>query len=122
MNNNGWISVKDKLPEHGVYVLIFAEWKSDYNFEDTIIDITCIVNQKLFHDSPDNYVWIPPFQYFSSNYEITYWMPLPKPPERESIPVWWLKKRMVEVSRENETGDAIAEVLDLWEIRDVYKD
>lgn len=116
-----WISVKDRLPEHDQNVLIFAEGKSDYNFGDTVIEISHIGNQKFFHDSPDNWCWIAPWQYFTTNYEITHWMPLPQPPERESVPVWWLKKMMAKSANANEElANQICGVLDAWKMRDVY--
>ena len=112
-----WISVKDRLPEHNQRVLIFAEGKEDFS---TIIQISQISNVGLFPSTP-KWDWIAPFQYFFTNYEITHWMPLPSPPERESIPVWWLKKMMSKSATKNEElAENICGVLDAWDMRDVY--
>lgn len=114
-----WISVKDHLPEHNQRVLIFAESKEGF---DTIIQISHIGNVGLFPSTP-TWDWIAPFQYFFMNYEITHWMPLPKPPERESIPVWWLKKMMSKSATKNEElAENICGVLDAWDMRDVYNE
>ena len=112
-----WINVKDRLPEHNQRVLIFAEGKEDFN---TIIQISHIGNVGLFPSTPE-WDWIAPFQYFFTNYEITHWTPLPNPPERESIPVWWLKKMMSKSATKNEElAENIRGVLDAWDMRDVY--
>lgn len=52
-----WISVKDRLPEHGDAVLVCA--LSSLNFEKFV----CLS------------------QYDKTKERILYWMPLPKPPE-----------------------------------------
>lgn len=77
-----WISVKDRLPDIGERVLVCAVSKnsgapltiitemSDTNWLDNRLKI------ELY--------WMPPFQYFLSNYEIIHWMPLPEPPEEVS--------------------------------------
>ena len=72
-----WISVKDRLPEHNVDVLIYAQELDGLNGE---IAITQIANIKIFPFSPDNWGWVAPCQYFFSNYKITHWKPLPDPP------------------------------------------
>ena len=112
-----WISVKDRLPEHNQRVLIFAEGKEDFS---TIIQISHIGNVGLFTSTP-RWDWIAPFQYFFTNYEITHWMPLPKPPERESIPVWWLKKIMsIFASNNSPEAEEVADVLDMWDTKEVF--
>lgn len=114
-----WISVKDRLPKHNQRVLIFAEGKEDFS---TIIQISHIGNVGLFPSTP-MYDWIAPFQYFFMNYEITHWMPLPNPPERESIPVWWLKKLASKaVNKDEELVGNINGVLDAWDMRGAYED
>lgn len=118
-----WISVKDRLPEHDTPVLVFAEGKHEAFIGDSVIAITHIGNQKLWHDSPDHWNWVSPWQYFMTDYEITHWMPLPNPPERESIPVWWLKKMMSKSATSNEElAENICGVLDAWDMRDVCDD
>lgn len=116
-----WISVKDRLPEHDTDVLVFAEGKYEGFIGLTVIAITHIGNQKFWHDSPDRWEWVSPWQYFMTDYEITHWMSLPKPPERESIPIWWLKKMMSKSATSNEElTENICGVLDAWDMRDVY--
>lgn len=116
-----WISVKDRLPEHDTDVLVFAEGKHEAFIGESVITITHIGNHKFWPDSPDHWEWVSPWQYFMTDYEITHWMPLPKPPERESIPVWWLKKMMSKAAVSNEDlANNIRGVLDVWDMRDVY--
>lgn len=114
---SGWISVEYRLPEHDQEVLIFAEGKIDEFYGDTVITITRIVNQKIFHDSPDHWDWVSPWQYFFTDYEITHWMPLPKPPGRKGVPAWWLKKKIEEYRRvnKNDEADTLEFAIDDWE-------
>ena len=79
-----WISVKDHLPEHDMPVLVFAKGKCEGFIGSTVIAITHIGNQKFWHDSPDHWEWVSPWQYFMTDYEITHWMSLPEPPSGES--------------------------------------
>lgn len=62
--DNGWISVKDRLPELYVDVLIFTKGGT--------IAVDCL--ERIMSWGEDFY-----------NYEqnVTHWMPLPKPPESE---------------------------------------
>ena len=77
-----WISVKDRLPEPGMSVIIYGTPNEDPEHTDGKIAIT--------HMSEWNYLnsqiktepyWIMPWQYFSFDYTITHWMPLPEPPK-----------------------------------------
>lgn len=63
----GWISVKDRLPEKGVLVLVFA--KAKY----TAVEAICIDRLEEGEKRP---VWF----YTHGWYEVTHWMPLPEPP------------------------------------------
>lgn len=65
-----WISVKDRLPEEKTDVLVFDR-----------INKTCTIGyyKKTFEDGYWN-------AYYGKNnlrYNITHWMPLPKPPKGE---------------------------------------
>ena len=117
-----WISVKDRLPEHDQKVLIFAEGKIDYHIGDTVIAITHIGNHKLFHDSPDRWGWVSPWQYFSTNYEITYWMPLPAPPERRALPVWKIKKMLLEHVENKTIAQSFIDMIDSMNDEETYNE
>ena len=71
-----WISVKDRLPEFNVDVLVYAVGKDD----DKVITITSYTNAKYGLGITG---WITPWQYFFYNYSITHWMPLPEPPKAD---------------------------------------
>lgn len=76
-----WISVKDKLPELGKEVLVYAIGKSEYFLGDSIITISYQYEFKWFSWSKDEVImWHSPLDYFNTNYEVTHWMPLPNPP------------------------------------------
>lgn len=80
---NRWIPCSERLPEPDKEVLIsyrYREGEGDTNH--TYIDITTygymyfggrMVNGEKY--------WRPPFEYFSTNYEVIAWMPLPEPYE-----------------------------------------
>ena len=73
MNNNaladasGWISVKDRLPEVGGYVVCIAKRNPFSRFMPMVARI-------------EKNGWVNPIteQYIS---EVTHWMPIPEPPE-----------------------------------------
>ena len=71
-----WISVEDRLPEFNVYVLVYAVGKDDKKE----ITITSYTNSMYGLGITG---WIAPWQYFSYNYKITHWMPLPEPPKED---------------------------------------
>ncbi len=59
-----WISVKDRLPEPGSYVLVFTDDHCDYTAHY------------------DGYWWLSGKPALS--YKVTHWMPLPEPPKEEA--------------------------------------
>lgn len=80
----GWISVKDRLPEHGKQVLLIA-----YGWSDTTIYLG-----RLEHMSSET-SWLTGLTSKESEWCIqgwsylkeplvTHWMPLPKPPKEET--------------------------------------
>ena len=71
-----WISVKDRLPEDDVRVLVSANSK----IGDPVIAITHYTHRKYGYNIEG---WIEPWQYFFYNHDITHWMPLPEPPKEE---------------------------------------
>ena len=71
-----WISVKDRLPEDDVDVIVYAV---SNNGGYTIV-IT-FHTHKLYGLNIEG--WAPPWQYFTISYTITHWMPLPEPPKEE---------------------------------------
>lgn len=71
-----WISVEERLPEFNVDVLVYAVGKDDKK----VITITSYTNSMYGLGITG---WIAPWQYFSYNYKITHWMPIPDaPPEK----------------------------------------
>jgi len=69
-----WISVADELPPFDTNVLILGTGKD--NKEDYVV-ATSRYASSLYGFS-GHAGWHSPWQYFSYNYEITHWMPLPK--------------------------------------------
>ena len=76
-----WIPCAERLPEPDKEVLISYRYREgEGDTSHTYIDITSygymyfggrMVNGKKY--------WRPPFEYFSTNYEVVAWMPLPEP-------------------------------------------
>ena len=62
-----WVSVKDRLPEQGVYVLGFRP--------DAVFDKNKIT--KLGKTQFENAEWL-----FEGIERVTHWMPLPEPPKQ----------------------------------------
>lgn len=56
-----WISVKDRLPEYDVTVLVYCDYRNWYS---------------LGHFHINNDLWI-----CSPHQPVTHWMPLPQPPK-----------------------------------------
>ena len=75
-----WTSIKDGPPQDDKEVLIFAKCKHD---DESIIEKSKYCNISLFPRTTVHMGWLEPFQYFFADYEITHWMPLPKPPKED---------------------------------------
>ncbi|WP_237610805.1 DUF551 domain-containing protein [Actinobacillus pleuropneumoniae] len=69
--NNGWISVKDRLPDEGVEVLIYILEVDEY--VDRNIDIAFLNEEKQFQTTV----------YFFDISEVLCWQPLPLPPMKK---------------------------------------
>lgn len=69
-----WISVKDELPPFDTNVLILGTGKG--NKEDYVVAIASYASS--LYGFSGHTGWRLPWQYFSYNYEITHWMPLPQ--------------------------------------------
>lgn len=69
-----WISVKDRLPEDDVDVIVYAV---SNNGGYTIV--VTFHTHTLYGLNIEG--WASPWQYFTRNYTITHWMPLPDPPK-----------------------------------------
>ena len=82
---DGWISVKDGLPEADKRVLVFGTGIHPAFVGDTVIAITSTTYQNPLWPSMklSSLEWRSPWQYFHADYEITHWMPLPEPPKEE---------------------------------------
>lgn len=77
-----WISCCDEMPELNTDVLVYATPKDGCG-EDIIV-ITQYVDYIWFgHRIECETYWRDPVQYFHNDYEITHWMYLPEPPEKE---------------------------------------
>ena len=82
MEKNKWIRCEDRLPELREEVLIYAIGKEDAF--SPIIAISELYIFKLLPFSNGTLEWRDPWDYFSKNYEVTHWMPLPDAPEVEN--------------------------------------
>lgn len=71
---SGWISVKERLPEDDVDVIIFAVRKSG----DGVIAMTSYTHNMHGYSIEG---WRTPWQYFFYDHTITHWMHLPEPPK-----------------------------------------
>ena len=69
-DNNGWISVKDRLPENSNEVLTYG---------NGLIRVMCLLD----HGSGDGdyLVWEDDYGYYEELDNVTHWMPLPEPPK-----------------------------------------
>ena len=78
-----WISVEEDLPPVGESVIVFYQEKTHDNAYLTGMAITHRHIFKIFSSAEGIEMWLQPFQYFDETFEITHWMPLPKPPKED---------------------------------------
>lgn len=71
-----WISVEERLPEDDTNVLVYAIG----NNEESVVAMTSYTHRMYGYDIEG---WRSPWQYFTYEYKITHWMPLPKEPMEE---------------------------------------
>lgn len=69
-----WISVKDRLPEEGLEVLIFGKILNDFS---KVLG----VRARFQGDQSWKYTWESEDIHIYTQDDVTHWMPLPKPPE-----------------------------------------
>ena len=72
-NSNGWISVKERLPEEGQDCIFYVDFIDKWDKESEIINLQEIGvfngKDRFYHRSHTHLD------------RVSYWMPLPKPPE-----------------------------------------
>ena len=79
-----WISVKDRLPENGAFVLVCTNCAGDGMFEDEVIFLARMVYLPRKQYKKDFARWDGEAGMdVGFKNEVTHWMPLPEPPERK---------------------------------------
>jgi len=77
----GWVSVKDRLPDVGQIVLVYAIGNYPGFYGESVMELTQMSDTSPFWGNKmDEPHWVSPCQYFFTDYKITHWMPLPDPP------------------------------------------
>ncbi len=81
-----WIPTSESLPEEDVVVLITYRYREgEGDTSHAYIDITTYGQMYFGGNKVGNKKhWREPFEYFTSNYEVVAWMPLPQPYNAES--------------------------------------
>jgi hypothetical protein len=75
-----WISVKDRMPDFDVDVLVYAIGILDSFVGTVSIDITSYTDRKYGYNITG---WRSPRQYYFDDYRITHWVKLPEPPKED---------------------------------------
>lgn len=75
-NSNGWISVKDRLPEEDIAVLVYGQVLND---PPDVIG----VRRRYNGDQEWKYTWESEDGFIYREDDVTHWMPLPEPPKEE---------------------------------------
>ena len=74
----GWISVKDRLPEVGEFVLVAHKVDYGFGIGNTLVDTALFQPDGFSGGGYGNFLDGP------CSTEVTHWMPLPEPPEEVS--------------------------------------
>ena len=84
MANNGWISVKDRLPNIDEEVLVLARGMGILKGQSRCA-VAYIVDRVYYTAVPAKTEprWRCPIQFFLTDFQITHWMPLPEPPKED---------------------------------------
>lgn len=84
-NASRWIPVKNRLPEEDTDVLISYRYKEgEGDTSHVYIDITSYGDMYFGGRKVEGVKhWRPPFEYFTSNYEVVAWQPIPEPCREE---------------------------------------
>ena len=79
-SRSGWISVKDRLPESEVFVIVIVSGKyRNITFDKAI---------ELAEYSPDEGWILELFPECTNHMNVTHWMPLPEPPKEDEKTRW----------------------------------
>ncbi len=81
-----WISVKDRLPLVGQLVLIFLHDRPCFKNKMLTLDGFLIWSQRVaLYDRLNDKMPLMFLDESRRSFEITYWMPLPEPPEQNGL-------------------------------------